>query len=259
MVTRNSPFTYYVGPHGLEGPDTIRRGFAEWLGSSCGCSRRTARSHRPVESDRAMAAAGLTVTEERAARVDFGPSYQQVSQQLVFRRGRPQPRSPADLTGRRIEVVADSSYVATLTGARTEVPELTWTENPSADASELLDKVAGGHADFTVVDSNIFNVFRRFYPELRVGFDLSSGDPLAWACPRRGDRSLIGKPNATSITCGIGRSWPTSWTRYYGPTLSSITRAPQIHPRRAACPARYRRHLRRPPNGRTSTGGCSPP
>lgn len=195
VVTRNSPITYYVGPHGPEGPEyDLARGFAEWLGVEL----RLFEAHRfsdligQVESGNVhMAAAGLTITEERASRVDFGPSYQEVSQQLIFRRGRPQPRSPVDLRGRRLEVVAESSYVATLTSARAQVPELAWTENPSADAGELLDKVAGGHADFTVVDSNIFNVFRRFYPELRVGFDMSKSDSLAWAFPRRSDRSLI--------------------------------------------------------------------
>ena len=37
---------------------------------------------------------------------------------------------------------------------------------PPADAGELLDRVAQGEADYTIVDSNLFAIFQRFHPEL---------------------------------------------------------------------------------------------
>jgi len=220
VVTRNSPITYFIGQAGPEGPDyDLVQGFADHLGVKLVLveADRFGDLLSTVESGRAhLAAAGLTVTAERAKRVDFGPPYQQVSQSLVHRRGRKAPRSPADLVGKRLEVVAQSSYVETLTAARGQVPDLAWTEDPTADAGELLDRVARGEADYTLVDSNLFAIYQRYHPELRVAFNMTEGDALAWAFQRRGDRSLIDE--AAAYLAGIRASGQLAHVmdRYYG-------------------------------------------
>lgn len=195
VVTRNSPITYFIGQAGPEGPDyDLVSGFADYLGVELKIVEvdRFGDLLAEVEAGHAhLAAAGLTVTTGRARRVDFGPPYQQVSQSLIYRRGHTPPRSPADLVGQRVEVIARSSYVDTLTAARGQFPELAWTEDPTADAGELLERVAQGKTDFTLVDSNLFAIFQRFHPELRVAFNMTEGDALSWAFQRRGDRSLI--------------------------------------------------------------------
>ena len=118
--------------------------------------------------------------------------------------------------GKRIEVVAQSSYVETLTAARGKVPDLAWTEDPTADAGELLDRVARGEADYTLVDSNLFAIYQRYHPELRVAFNMTEGDALAWAFQRRGDRSLIDE--AAAYLAGIRASGQLAHVmdRYYG-------------------------------------------
>jgi len=220
VVTRNSPITYFIGQAGPEGPDyDLVRGFADRLGVKLKIveAGRFGDLLSEVEAGRAhLAAAGLTVTAERAKRVDFGPPYQQVSQSLVYRRGRTPPVSPADLVGKRIEVVAQSSYVEALTAARGQVPELAWTEDPTADAGELLERVARGQADYTVVDSNLFAIFQRFHPELRVAFNLQDGDALAWAFQRRGDRSLIDEAAAYLAGERASGQLAQVMERYYG-------------------------------------------
>jgi membrane-bound lytic murein transglycosylase F len=222
VVTRNSPITYYLGAEGPEGPEyDLVRGFAEHLGVKLALEEadRFGDLLGAVEAGEAhMAAAGLTVTQDRAVRVDFGPPYQQVSQYVVYRRGRPAPRTVADLVGRRLEVVAASSYVTTLERRRSEAPGLAWTENPAADASELLNRVARGEIDYTVVDSTVFQIYQRFHPELRVGFELSAGDALAWAFPRQGDRTLIAE--AQKYLEGLRASGQLDhiMDRYYGPS-----------------------------------------
>lgn len=220
VVTRNSPITYYIGQAGPEGPDyDLVRGFADHLGVKLKLVEvnRFGDLLAEVEAGRAhLAAAGLTVTAERAKRVDFGPPYQQVSQRLVYHQGRKRPRSAADLTGKRLEVVAQSSYVETLTAARGQTPALAWTEDPSADAGELLNRVARGEADYTVVDSNLFAIFQRFYPELRVAFNLKEGDAIAWAFQRRGDRSLIDEAAAYLAEMRASGQLAHVMDRYYG-------------------------------------------
>ncbi|MDH4022111.1 MAG: transporter substrate-binding domain-containing protein, partial [Gammaproteobacteria bacterium] len=110
VVTRNSPITYFIGQAGPEGPDyDLVQGFADHLGVRLKLveAKRFSDVLSDVEAGRAhLAAAGLTVTTGRARRVDFGPPYQQVSQGLIYHQGRKRPRSPADLVGKRLEVVA---------------------------------------------------------------------------------------------------------------------------------------------------------
>ncbi|MDH5275978.1 MAG: membrane-bound lytic murein transglycosylase MltF [Gammaproteobacteria bacterium] len=220
VVTRNSPITYFIGQAGPEGPDyDLVQGFADHLGVRLKLveAKRFSDVLSDVEAGRAhLAAAGLTVTTGRARRVDFGPPYQQVSQGLVYHQGRKRPRSPADLVGKRLEVVARSSYVETLLAARGQVPALAWTEDPSADAGELLNRVARGEADYTVVDSNLFTIFQRFHPELRVAFNLTEGDAIAWAFQRRGDRSLIDAAAAYLAEVRASGHLAHVMDRYYG-------------------------------------------
>ncbi|MEO7386726.1 MAG: membrane-bound lytic murein transglycosylase MltF [Gammaproteobacteria bacterium] len=220
VVTRNSPITYFIGQAGPEGPDyELVQGFADHLGVKLKLveADRFGDLLAEVESGRAqLAAAGLTVTAARSRRVDFGPPYQQVSQSLVHHRGHKAPRSLADLVGQRIEVVARSSYVETLTAARGEVPGLAWTEDPSADAGELLDRVDRGEADYTLVDSNLFAIYQRYHPELRVAFNMTEGDALAWAFQRRGDRSLIDEAAAYLARIRASGQLAQVMDRYYG-------------------------------------------
>lgn len=220
VVTRNSPITYFIGQAGPEGPDyELVQGFAEHLGVKLKIVQvdRFGDLLAEVEAGRAhLAAAGLTVTGERSKRVDFGPPYQQVNQNLVYRRGRTPPRSAADLAAKRIEVVANSSYVETLTSARGQVPDLVWIEDPSADAGELLERVAEGKADYTLVDSNLFAIFQRFHPELRIAFNMTDGDALAWAFQQRGDRSLIDEAAAYLAEIRASGQLAQVMDRYYG-------------------------------------------
>ncbi|MCC5793186.1 MAG: membrane-bound lytic murein transglycosylase MltF, partial [Chromatiales bacterium] len=220
VITRNSPVTVYQGLDGLEGPEyDLLQGFAQFLGVRLVLREadRFAELFDAVASGEAhLAAAGLTVTEERERRVRFGPSYQPVRQQLVYRLGTGRPASFADTQGRRLEVVAYSSYVEALRRARAEHPELVWIENPQADATELLMAVDSGAIDFTIVDSHIFETYRRFLPELRAAFDVTETDSLAWAFPIDRDDSLL--LEAERYLDGLRASGDLAFIleRYYG-------------------------------------------
>ena len=58
-----------------------------------------------------IAAAGLTVTPERQQKMRFGPVYQEVTQQLIYRNGTKRPRNIAQMNNVQLEVLADSSHV----------------------------------------------------------------------------------------------------------------------------------------------------
>ena len=195
VITRNSPTTFYTGSNGPEGPEyDLITGFATFINVKLKLETadRFADLIGTVESGRShIAAAGLTVTPERAARVDFGPSYNDVKQLLIYKLGTGRPRTVEDLLGKKLEVVAGTSYVETLKNIQSLHPELVWTENPNADIAELLVNVSSQEIDYTVADSSLFKVYQNYVPEIRIGFELTMGDSLAWAFPKRHDRSLI--------------------------------------------------------------------
>jgi len=188
VVTRNTPAAFYYGadePRGIE--YELARGFAKRLG--VGLRIYTSdQVYQDVSDGKAqVAAASLSVADSRKEAVTFGPGYQTIQPQVIYRRGTKRPRELDDLLGSRLEVVADSSHAVLLTQLRAEEPLLSWVEDSQATAEELIRRVATGEIDYTIADSHLFALLRHFYPDLRVGFSLGAPNQIAWALPRGAD------------------------------------------------------------------------
>jgi membrane-bound lytic murein transglycosylase F len=191
VITRNSPTTFYRGALGDDGPEfQLTQGFANYLSEKYG--RLIKVNFIPVDQFAELlpalkrgyahlGAAGLTVTEERKQQVAFGPTYQTVRQELVYRLNSGKPRNIEDMRGKQLEIMAGSSYVDTLHDIKQIHPELAWAENTDTEISELLVAVEKQEIDYTVVDSNDFAVHRAYMPDLRVAMTLKEDDQLAWA------------------------------------------------------------------------------
>lgn len=222
VVTRNHPTTYYTGPKGPEGPEyELIEGFASFLGVELDLqiASRVTELLPPVESGKAhIAAAGISITPELKQRVDFGPGYQEVTEHLIYKLGTNKPKSVDDLTGKHIEVVAGTSYVETLAEIRQTGHDLKWTENANVDVEELLKQIAGGTIDYTVADSTVFSVYRNQVPKVGVAFDIGESNELAWAFPKRYDRSLIEQAERYFAFISNNGDLKHILDRYYGPT-----------------------------------------
>jgi len=194
VVTRNSPTTYYEGPNGPAGFEyELANQFADYLGVRLKIvTVENFNDILPTVARRNahLAAAGLTVTAARKKQVHFGPPYQNITQQLVYRSGRPRPHKTSDLTNGLVKVVAGSSHAARLRKLSATIPGLHWQASKHTGISELLTRVWNKSLDYTVADSNEIRLYQHFYPELRVAFNLSEPQQLAWAFPKGGDSSL---------------------------------------------------------------------
>lgn len=196
VATRNSPTTYFEGPDGPTGfeYDLVSR-FAKELNVKVKIitpSNLADILSLVSQNQVHLAAAGLTITESRKDWVRFGPPYQTITQQLVYRMGseNKKPRKLSDLIGKHIEVVANSSHVEQLEALQASQPELEWVENPELDSGELLNLVWEQVIDYSIADSNEVKLNKRFYPELNTAFDISPPQELAWAFPISKDNSL---------------------------------------------------------------------
>jgi membrane-bound lytic murein transglycosylase F len=190
VVTRNSPTTYYLNAKseavGFE-HDLIAR-FSELQGWKVRfvLADTLPKLFEIMQKGQAhVAAAGLSVTEERRITQRFGPTYGQVKEWVVCRQSRQLPKSPEDMEGLRLEVVAQSSHVESLRLLKKRYAGLSWVEMKVPSSEELLERVELGLSDCAVADSDSFDIARNFHPILARTFTLGKSMPQAWLIGQR--------------------------------------------------------------------------
>jgi membrane-bound lytic murein transglycosylase F len=201
VATVNSPTTYYVGPDGE--PTGFEYDLVSGLAQQLGVKLELVLASTPPEAIQLalagkaqMAAAGIGVNPERSAELRFSTPLQEVVPQLVYRAGTPKPKSLADLQG-TLAVVDGGIHAQRLRELKqSEFPELQWQEIPDVESEELLFRVSNGDLDYTVTNSDLLAINQRYYPNLRVAFQVADSQPLAWAFPAGRDDSLYQVANA---------------------------------------------------------------
>lgn len=195
VASRNSPTTYYLDK---AGPIGFEFALAELLAQSLGVELRmeTAYNLSDIFSmlDRReanIAAAGLTLTEERSARFPHSIAYEKLTPQVIYSAGSFRPETVQDLADMRIAVLAGSSHVEMLKGLQQEVPALRWEEVDEADTTQLLELLKSEEAALAIIDSNEFAVQQSFYPDQLVAFDLGREQDMVWYLAPGGDNARL--------------------------------------------------------------------
>ena len=195
VLTRNSATTYYEGPDGPAGFEyDMVQAFADELGVNVHlvyADRYNDIIPMIQENQADMAAAGLAITEAMKKQVLLTPSYQEVRQQVVYRRGAKRPTKIQELIGRQLDVVAGNNHATRLQELKQTHSKLYWNEIEEVGEEELLLSVWQGLLDLTIADSNVIAINRQYYPELLVAFSIDGPKQLAWAFPKDGDDSLF--------------------------------------------------------------------
>ncbi len=194
MLTLNGATTYYIGSEGETGFEyELARMFARHIEQPLEVIAL------PTIADLLNAlqngkgdfiAANLSRTTERQAKLRFGPPYQAVAPVVVYRRGSSRPTSLDDLHEGRLVILAGTSYEPLLERL---APDLDWISDSEASIEDLFDAISNEEIDYTIVDSNILELNRRFFPAIRPAFELNARQELAWATQRSDDDSLTQK------------------------------------------------------------------
>jgi len=194
VLTRNSPTTYYEGADGPAGLEyDLAKMFADQLGVKLTLVVPNSFSEllNEIENGHAhIAAAGLTITESRKEILEFGPSYQEITEQLVYNSNQSRPKNLSDTEDGLLEVVAESSHHDTLISEQSRYPDLSWKTNNKLESEELLQLVSDEVIDYTIADSNEVILNQRFLLNLRTAFNIGKTKKLAWALPKSNDHSL---------------------------------------------------------------------
>jgi membrane-bound lytic murein transglycosylase F len=128
-----------------------------------------------------VAATGITLTSERAARVAFTNPIDVVDEVLVGHRGmKHPPKKPADLAGRKVSIPVGSTFAATLVGLKISGLLVEQILSPVLQ-TELLDEVSRGERELTVADSNVLAAEQEWAKDAVPLFPLARKRPIAWA------------------------------------------------------------------------------
>ena len=194
VVSRNGPTTYYEHGDGYTGFEyELAHAFADYLGVELVIHEgdEIGQLLYNVENQQFdFAAAGLTVTEQRQRKVLFSQPYLKVTQQLVYRHGDSKPKGVADLVGKKIVVIGNSSHSEQLNRLKRQHPGLIWEERYDVEMLDLMEMVHEGEIDATIVDSNAYEYNSSLYPRAHVAFEISQPQDMAWAFPLAKDDSL---------------------------------------------------------------------
>ncbi len=197
VLTLNAASTYYQDVNGLNGFEyKLALLFAEYIGIKLNII--TVDHYDDLYSELTygngdIAAAGLSVQDPvNYTNILYGPAYHQVTQQLIYRKGKhKRPKSVSQLENGILEAVKGTSHSQILLDIQTKQPELSFqisTENAIEEMIELVDE---GLIDYVLADSHEIALQRRFYPELRVAFELGAEKQLRWALRKQTEKSLL--------------------------------------------------------------------
>ena len=222
VVSRYGLVSYYLKDGAQAGLEyDLAKRFAHHLGVRLNIviKKNTSAILQMIEKGKAdIAAAGLTITPTRKQVIRFGPIYQNIEQQLVYRYGNTRPKSLASLSDGIVEVTANSSHAEQLAWQQKTIPNLTWTENTELSSSDLLELVQLKLIDYTLADSNEIEAHRTLFPELRVAFNVSKPQSLAWGMPLDSDDSLYHEVTAFFNKLKKSGELAQLLKKYYGHT-----------------------------------------
>jgi membrane-bound lytic murein transglycosylase F len=185
VITRNAYSSYYEAADGISGLEyELMQNFADFLGVEA----RYLLIDSPAAILKAMsagrgdiAAAGLTRTSEREANYRFGPEYFATWQTVVVHKDiLPAVKDLAGLAALKGVIVAGSNHADLMEKLKSEGNALDFYTTDTLSIEQILGKIAAKKNDYTVVDKNIFDLNRRYYPVLRDAFPLSESDQYAW-------------------------------------------------------------------------------
>lgn len=147
-------------------------------------------------------AINLTVTKDRAKRIDFTVPHNQSRQVLVQRKPTNWQalseveieanliRNQLELANKVVYVQKGSSYAQRLMNLSDEIGDsINLIEKGDKEVEELIELVANGEIDYTVADENVALVNQIYYPILDIQTAVSFPQNLAWGL-KKGDDEL---------------------------------------------------------------------
>ncbi len=201
LLTLNAASTYYQDANGANGFEyQLAKLFAERIGVELKIILVNQFSDLYPEliftSGDIIAAGTSDQDDVNHSLIEYGPNYHLVTQQLLYKKNNQiKPKKLEDLESGILEVIDGTSQIKLLSNLKNKYPELSWNINTDIATEELIELVDEGLVDYILADSHEIALQRRFYPELRIAFELGNPKQLRWATKSSDDKSLIEEIN----------------------------------------------------------------
>lgn len=148
--------------------------------------------HSLVQQGKVMLGAAGQVPDTAFGKLQYGPEYNWVTQQLVYRKGQPRPGTLNDIGDEGLQVTASLQLSKLMVQLDQQYPNLPWESRKDKSAGSLLAEVNSGALTATISNSTRVNIYRNLFPELKVAFDMTDLKPEAWVIKKnRRDDSLF--------------------------------------------------------------------
>jgi membrane-bound lytic murein transglycosylase F len=162
-------------------------------------------------------AANLSVTQQRKRRVIFTSSFAEITEYLVMAKDAKNLPSGKALAGREVSIQEGTAYAFTAQGLAKFHPKLIIRTIPGElDRDEIMDKVASGEYDLTILDSNQLSAILSYRDDIKKSLQASSKRKIAWAV-RPGSKKLLTELNHYLRDHGLlkkaGIKAKTQWDR----------------------------------------------
>lgn len=145
-----------------------------------------------------------------------GPMLFETRVVVVTRYPSPRIRNLADLSKLKLAVALGAGHISLLDSAKRKYPKLTWTVLEDIFPEGLLAKLDEMEFDAVVVNEQDFDLARNQYPALRIAYELSKHEPVVWALPHGGSKSLLSKLNRFFIEARRDGTLRQIYERHYG-------------------------------------------
>lgn len=192
-ITRPSPLTFYTSLDGVIGLEhDILNQFC--IEQNLELRIITANTSNNLftkfnENTIDIAGANLTLTPHRQNNYLATVAYDQTNTILVSSLRNEKIKSLKDIYTLSGITLTNSSYTD-ITDSLEGKYNAKITQMPGKTLYELLQMVAQGSIDYTIADSNIFEIYKLFVPALRIGFSLSENNDLVFLLPHSNDASF---------------------------------------------------------------------
>ncbi len=126
-------------------------------------------------------AAGLSITEQREKNLLFSQPYMEVQQKFIYHKNLFPIKKIEDLKGKTIHVRKATSYYERLKEIKKAGIPMYIELYDDMPTEEFLRMVAKKEIKYTIADSNIALLNRRYYPDIRIGISLQEKEYFGWA------------------------------------------------------------------------------
>jgi membrane-bound lytic murein transglycosylase F len=135
-------------------------------------------------------AAGLAITKDRLRQSVFSIPYMTIQQRIVHHYLNFGPKDLSDMEYRTFHVRRGTSYHSRLKDLKDSGIDFQYVLHDNTPTEELIAMVNDREIKFTIADSNIALLNRRYFPDIHIGIPIQRRESVAWAVRRTDDDML---------------------------------------------------------------------